>query len=140
MPRSELYQKLRVEHMVTGAAQETAGEELARVAYSGGGNLPPPADSGRDWGDGDRGMSDLLGRVTRLEYGLIASFLILAGMIGGLYLHVGNQDSAVRDRLAAVESTTAEIRGDIKVLDTRMGNVEKKIDQIDGKLDKALAR
>jgi len=85
-------------------------------------------------------MSDLLGRVTRLEYGLIASFLILAGMIGGLYLHVGNQDSAVRDRLAAVESTTAEIRGDIKVLDTRIGNVEKKIDQIDGKLDKALAR
>lgn len=107
-----------------------------------GGNMQPPdpPKTGRDEPSDGGDMADLLSRVTRLEQGLIGSFLFLIAAIGGLYLYIGSQiDGAegritqLSDRVSAVEATTAR-------LDERTTAMQKQMDGMDAKLDKLLAK
>lgn len=141
METGELHQKLGVTDMLSGAAQNTSSARPAHDAYNAGG-LPPPIDPPKRGGreSGDDGMADLLARVTRLEQGLIASFLFLIVAIGGLYLYVGAQIGGVdsrmnglTDRVATLEATTAR-------LDERTQAMQKQMDGMDAKLDKLLAK
>lgn len=85
-------------------------------------------------------MSDLLSRVTRLEYGFIAA--CLAAIVAGftLFTMTGNRIDALTDRIGKMETSLAEVKGDVKVVDSRLVGVEKKIDGMDAKLDKLLEK
>jgi hypothetical protein len=100
--------------------------------YSGEPPLRPPTDSGRS----EPVKADWEPRVTRLEYGFVAGFILTFGAIISSYLMLADKIDDLGDRSSNTTVAVSDARGDIKVLSERTVNMDKKLDAISAKLDR----
>lgn len=80
-----------------------------------GDGLKPPSGGGTS-GDVTGVEHELRARITRLEGALCAVFVLLAGMVAGLYLYANVKFDTVNERLGAVQVQAAQTSGKIDLL------------------------
>lgn len=137
MEQSELHRQRIIDQFLQSASQDTPSDYEVIHAYNVGGKFPPIDPPKRSGGDGDDGMADLLGRVSRLEQwfaGVVIGGLILfAGVAWTLHSSVAGRVDSLGDRIAKVE-------GGLERVDERTAAMQRQQDKMDGKLDELVSR
>lgn len=104
-----LLQMIDVERRASAAADRAEAASLQ--GGGGGGTFAHMSD---DWKAAvDRQLAQLHGDVRNLLYALLASFLILAGMVGGLYVRTDEKAMTIRTEIAQMRE--AQIKIDAKL-------------------------
>lgn len=120
-PSDRLLRTLELERRAAEAADRA--ERVALRMTGGGGTSGGMTD---DWKIAvDRQLVQLHGDVRNLLYGLIGGCVLLAGMVGGLYLRNDAKFEAIDLRMQARAEKT----------DERLGKIEATLARIDAKLD-----
>lgn len=100
--------------------------------YSGKPPLPPETESDKN----EPVRADWEPRVSRLEMGVLACVALVFTAIISSYLMLASRIEVNGDQISAGTVATSDLRGDVKVINERTVNMDKKLDAISARLDR----
>lgn len=109
-------------------------ESLARIRSAAPPAPPLPPEAPRGYNNPMNPEDGLASRVSRLEMGFCAAFVLIFAAIIASYLLVAERLDKGREDVATLNVALAEIRGDMKVAAERASQTDRKIDAIASKV------